>query len=168
LQTFDAHMAREISRIIHHPRYSTLSQQLQSKRPDQEVNNILIHRLMSLEFLFAVQQTALKEGAPSTLLQQGRLRILESLDELAYLLPLHCVRLFPFFQHLSILTFFLSQNLFASRPIAVFALAPRVIATFGFLAEPYLREWVAGASTEKREKCVLPSLLHLLRRRSGS
>jgi hypothetical protein len=92
LDAFKTFLDEQVARILEHPKYPSLPEPLQIRRPNQHINNFVLYRIMSLETLYATQLAAASADAPSSILQAGRMRLWEVLDDLSTLASINMVR----------------------------------------------------------------------------
>jgi hypothetical protein len=161
LDTFTAHINHEMSRILDHATYTDLPRRIQESRPFHHVNNFVLYRIMSLETRFATHLVLSKVGGDSQLVRVSEQGILQTLDDLALLVPSRTVRSFPLSSHFSSLIFRRLQTLFGSRPMLFFFITQRLILALGLVRVPFLTEWASSAATIQRERCVFPFLPRL-------
>jgi hypothetical protein len=92
LDALEAYLADLLTRILDHPSYSTYDIEWRTKRADTNVMNIILYRFLTLSTLHATQVALSKAGAPVELLDDGRRRIYETLNDVADLALLDMVR----------------------------------------------------------------------------
>jgi hypothetical protein len=107
LDTLEAHIANELTRILQHPRYSTFPEELRTKRADMQVHSLILYRFLALAPLYGTMVALLRAGASVEYVERGRRRVMETLDDIADLAALDKVRFFRIFLHPASLTSYL-------------------------------------------------------------
>jgi hypothetical protein len=149
LDVLEAYIAEHLSRILDHPRYLSFRQPLRSTRPDVQLMNLILYRFLSLPTLWATQVALTNANAPVELLDDGRRRIQETLNDLADLSLLDMVPLFSLLPLKAIFLLFVPQKLLEPRPALAFLAVMQLVISLDVLPASYLSEWAATSSTPR-------------------
>ncbi|GAA5863776.1 hypothetical protein JCM8547_006062 [Rhodosporidiobolus lusitaniae] len=128
------YLSHEVTRVLDHPDYAKLPREHQIPRPDGVVSNFVLYRLSAFETLFATQVALNAAGAPYDLIEDGRRRVFEELNDLTDLVSL-------------------MLSMLEERPIQAYFVSHRLTMAVDLYRDAYLPEW-AATSPNKRDKLL--------------